>query len=61
MSRKVFYKYEVALKIGISRSTLSIWINEKYFVELEKLGYAKCQKYLTMEQINFLKEKLCFD
>ncbi|HQN16667.1 MAG TPA: helix-turn-helix domain-containing protein [Bacteroidales bacterium] len=54
------YKYEIADKIGISMSTLSRWINGRYFTELASLGYKKSQKYLTPKQIIFLSEKLDF-
>lgn len=57
----LYYKYEIAEKIGVSSSTLRKWLNVKYYVELQKLGYEKRQKYLTIKQINYLREILCFD
>lgn len=57
----LYYKYEIAEKIGVSNSTLRKWLNVKYYVELQKLGYEKRQKYLTIKQINYLREILCFD
>jgi transposase len=57
----LFYKYEIAEKIGVSKTTLRNWLNIKYFSELQKLGYEKRQKYLTTKQINYLREILCFD
>lgn len=57
----IYYKYEIAEKIGVSCSTLRKWLNIKYYVELQKLGYEKRQKYLTIKQINYLREILCFE
>jgi hypothetical protein len=56
---KTKYKYEVATAIGVSTRTLSRWLNEKYFSQLQGLGYEKNQKYLLPNQIEFLNKKLC--
>jgi transcriptional regulator with XRE-family HTH domain len=51
-------KSELADKCGISRSTLSIWLNCRYYVELERLGYKKRQRILLPLQVKFLFEIL---
>jgi len=51
-------KSELADKCGISRSTLSIWLNCRYYVELERLGYKKHQRILLPLQVKFLFELL---
>jgi len=56
---KAMSKYEYALKVGISRSTLRTWLNVRYFAELTALGYAKSQKLLSPKQIEFLNQQLC--
>lgn len=57
----LYYKYEIAEKIGVSKTTLRKWLNVRYYEELKKLGYQKSQKYLTIKQINYLQEILCFE
>jgi len=61
MSSKCLYKYEVAIRIGISHTTLSRWLNVRYYNDLVKLGYYKKQKILTFKQLRYLSEKLDFD
>jgi len=51
-------KSELADKCGISRSTLSIWLNCRYYVELQRLGYKKHQRILLPLQVKFLFELL---
>jgi hypothetical protein len=51
-------KSELADKCGISRSTLSLWLNCRYYVELKKLGYKKSQRILLPLQVKFLFEIL---
>jgi len=52
------HKCELAEKLGIHVSTLSIWLNKRYFRELSRLGYKKNQKILLPSQVSFLCEKL---
>ncbi len=54
-------KYQLADKLEVSRTTLGLWLNHRYFSELEKLGYYKTQKRLTPEQLKFLSNKLGFE
>lgn len=61
MPVKCIYKYELADKIGISKSTLRRWLNHLYYDELVSLGYKRRQKVLTAKQLNFLAAKLDFD
>ncbi|MDD3011316.1 MAG: hypothetical protein PHU97_08370 [Bacteroidales bacterium] len=56
--KQCLYKNEVADLLGISRSTLAHWLNEKYLDDLVKIGYRKKQKYLTPKQLTFLQEKV---
>ena len=51
-------KSELADKCGISRYTLHIWLNRRYYVELERLGYKKRQRILLPLQVKFLFEIL---
>ena len=59
-TKTIYYKYEVADLIGVSKSTVKRWLNKRYFKELEKIGYERYQKYVTGEQLEFLKKKLSF-
>jgi hypothetical protein len=61
MPAKCLCKYQVAARIGISKTTLSRWLNHRYYNELVILGYHKHQKILTAKQLKFLIEKLDFD
>lgn len=61
MSVRCIYKYELADRIGIGKSTLRRWLNQLYYQELASLGYQKTQKVLNAKQLNFLAEKLDFD
>lgn len=47
-------KDEYAQSLGISLQTLGKMLNTEFFIELQKVGYKKTQKYLTNAQ----KEKL---
>lgn len=58
---KMAYKYEIAERIGVSTSTLSNWLNIKYYKELSELGYEKNSRLLSPKIINYLKDKLCFE
>ena len=51
-------KSELAILTGVSRSTLHLWMNVRYFEELKKLGYIKTQKILLPLQVKFLFERL---
>lgn len=53
-------KSEIAEALEITTKSLAVYCNDRYFLELEKLGYQKNQKYLTPIQVNLLKEKLGF-
>lgn len=51
-------KKEVAQMLSISRGTLRIWLNKKYYAELRNLGYERHQQILNPAQLNFLAEKI---
>jgi predicted transcriptional regulator len=51
-------KYQVAELLGISRTTLDYYLNKRYFVELQKIGYRKRQKHLNPKQLNYLADKI---
>ncbi len=53
-------KSEIAAKMEIDVKTLAHYTNNRYFDDLEKLGYTKNQKKLTVVQVNYLKERLGF-
>ena len=57
----MFYKYEIADKLGVCRRTFTKWLNVKYFAELQQLGYTKNQKLITIIQYNWLNLKLGID
>lgn len=44
-------KKELAQKIGVSTRTLRSWLNDKYYKELEAVGYYKTQRKLTPKQV----------
>lgn len=51
-------KSELAEKCGVSKSTIQNWLNNRYFKELEKLGYEKGQRILLPPQVKFIIEIL---
>ncbi len=50
-------KDEYARRIGVSGSVLRNMLNIEFFEELQKAGYKKHQKYLTVTQIEVLERK----
>ncbi len=52
------YKNEVARSLKVSARTLRYWLNDRYFIELSKLGYKKTDKILTPKQLNYLHDKI---
>lgn len=56
--RKSLLKYQVAELLGISASTLSYYLNNKYYDELARLGYEKNQKILTPRILNYLSDRI---
>lgn len=56
--RKSLLKYQVAELLGISASTLSHYLNNKYYDELARLGYEKNQKILTPRILNYLSDRI---
>jgi transcriptional regulator with XRE-family HTH domain len=50
----LIWKAELARRLNISIRTLSRWLNEIEFDELQKLHYRKTQKYLTKAQLDYL-------
>lgn len=55
---KCLSKFELATLCGVSMSTLQHWMNVRYYDELKKLGYKKCQKILLPCQVQFLFVRL---
>lgn len=53
-------KKEIAAKMEVDVKTLAHYTNDRYFSQLEELGYKKNQKKFTPIQVQFLKEKLGF-
>jgi hypothetical protein len=51
-------KCEYAQRLGISRSTLSRWLNHRYLAQLQPLGYTPTQRVLTPAQVCKLNELL---
>ena len=60
MFYQVLSKKEIANMLGISSGTLRIWLNERYYEELQEIGYSKRQKLLTPKQLNYLMRKIDF-
>ena len=52
--KKAMYKYEVAALLGVSMTTFSRLINERYYEKLKAIEYRKTQKMLTPAQILML-------
>ena len=50
----VIWKADLARILNVSMRTLSRWLNEIEFDELQKLHYRKTQKYLTKAQLDYL-------
>jgi hypothetical protein len=51
-------KTQLAGLCGVTTKTISVWLNVRYFPELEKLGYQKTQKVLLPRQVEFICGKL---
>ena len=58
MNNGFLYKTEVARRLNITRETLRLYLNERYFDELKSLGYIKNQKMLTPKQLEYLHDKI---
>ena len=56
--KKSLYKYEVCALLNQSRTTLDYYINQRYFEEMQAIGYRKRQKHLNPKQLNFLADKI---
>lgn len=52
------HKNELARLLGITTRTMAIWLNDRYYSELVKLGYQKNQKVLLPSQVRFITGKL---
>ena len=48
-------KQQYAQRIGITEDCLRRMLNKEFFTELQKVGYRKTQKHLTVSQINRLE------
>lgn len=51
-------KKEYAKRAGISERTLRNYLNKIYFPELEKMGYSRKQRKLSIKMVSYLDEKL---
>jgi transcriptional regulator with XRE-family HTH domain len=51
-------KSELAEKCGVSISTIQKWLNKRYYLQLQKLGYQKNQRILLPGQVRYLIEVL---
>lgn len=60
MINQVKTKQDICQEIGISSSTLQMYMNRKWYEELHKLGYEKRQKILTAPQVKYIYNKLCY-
>ncbi len=54
-------KKQVREKLQISRSTLSTWLNVRYYTTLKEAGYKKEQHILTPRQLNLLNNLIDLD
>jgi len=52
-------KSELCARLGISFTTLRAYMNNRYFEELEKLGYHKKMRIISPQVANHLIDKLC--
>ena len=57
-TNEVLPKCELAALLNFSSQSLNRLLNEKYYKELEQLGYKKDQKLLLPQQLNYLFRKL---
>lgn len=55
-SLKRIGKTQYAHKIGITEDCLRRMLNKEFYEQLQKIGYRKTQKHLTVAQINRLEE-----
>lgn len=58
LQKKVLSKQELCIILQISATTLRSWLNNKYYEDLQKLGYTKLQRLLTPSQVNYIVNKL---
>lgn len=54
-------KKEIRIKLNVSHTTLSYYLNRRYFKKLQNLGYVKNQKILTPLQVKYLCDVLGLD
>lgn len=57
---RYYSKHDLAEKLGVSATTLRIWLNIRYFKELEPMGYVRNCKLLSPKIVKFLADKLDF-
>lgn len=51
-------KKDYAKRVGISERTLRYYLNNRYFSELEKMGYSRKQRKLSAIIVAYLDKKL---
>jgi hypothetical protein len=56
--RRSLNKKELAEQLGVTSRTLRIWLNERYYNDLVKLGYKKHDKVLNPRVLCYLFDKL---
>ncbi len=52
-------KKQLATELKISRRTLSVWLNETYYLKLKEAGYQKKQRILTPAILEKLLSIIC--
>ena len=54
---KAYTKTELAGLMGVSKTTLSYYLNKRWFAELSAQGYNKMQKIIPPRIIAIIREK----
>lgn len=60
INHKLITKSEFAQKLGISASTRSRWLNQRYYNEILQLGYDKKSHLLNAKVVDYLFRKLVY-
>ena len=58
---KFISKKELRTLLNISASTLNTYLNVRYYIELQELGYKKTAQLLSPKIIKHLQNKLDFE
>ncbi|MDR1155463.1 MAG: helix-turn-helix transcriptional regulator [Bacteroidales bacterium] len=58
---RVLTKKEFAIIVGVSSSTLSRWLNRRYYDELVPLGYVKGERILSPKVLAWLCDQLAVE